>query len=302
MFGISTTWNSNRHDDARSMIEEIKRLGVDSIELDFKLNKSIVNGVAELVDEKFIKVLSLHNFCPKPESLGRKKPSPDYYSLASMDKIERKKAVGETKRTIDAACALKAKVVIIHAGRLKIKEETRKLAKAIEEGIDVSSMLAEMQKKRDEELEKGYLDGLMKSIGELSDYAKKGGMKIGLENRFYFRELPSIEEFEIIFDNFDKNSHIFYWHDVGHAQVFENLKISKHVDYLNKFSSRLIGVHLHDIKGIMDDHHAPLTGNFDFAILKPYLRKDVLKVLEPHEPATAEEIKRGLEYLKQLYD
>lgn len=301
MFGISTTWNSFRHDDARSMIEEIKKIGVDCIELDFKLNEEIVSGIKELVDGKFVKVLSLHNFCPMPEVPGKKKPSPDYYSLASIDKIERKKAVEETRRTIDTACRLKAQVVITHGGRLKVKDKTRKLAKVIDEGGDAVSMLARMQKKRDEELKKGYLDALLKSIGELSDYAKKCGIKIGLENRFYFRELPSIEEFEVIFENFNEDSNIAYWHDVGHAQVFENLKISRHKEYLNKFSKRLIGVHLHDIKGTIDDHRAPLTGDFDFAILKPYLHKDVLKVLEPHYPATAEEVKKGLEYLRQLY-
>lgn len=302
MFGISTIWNSYKYNDARSMIEEIKKLGINSIELDFKLNEKIVNDIIGLADEKIISVVSLHNFCPLPDSVGIKKASADYYSIASIDEIERKRAVEQTKRTIDTACRLKAQAVVVHSGRLKIKDKTRKLAKVIDEGANASLMFAEMQRERDKELKKGYLDALLKSIRELSDYAKRCDIKIGLENRFYFRELPSIEEFEVIFDNFDEGSNIAYWHDVGHAQAFENLKISKHIDYLDRFSKRLIGVHLHDIKGTMNDHHAPLTGEFDFAMLKPYLHKEVLKVLEPHYLATAEEIKRGLEYLKQLYE
>jgi hypothetical protein len=62
----------------------------------------------------------------------------------------------------------------------------------------------------------------------------------------------------------------------------------------------MLGIHLHDIKGI-DDHRAPLKGEFDFALLKPYVRSDTLKVLEPHYPATAEDITRGRKYLEKLF-
>jgi sugar phosphate isomerase/epimerase len=172
----------------------------------------------------------------------------------------------------------------------------------IEKGEDAASIVEDMRKERDEELKKGYLDCLLRSIAEISEHAKNCGVKIGLENRFYYRELPSLEDFEAIFARFDRDTNVCYWHDTGHAQVFENLGLMLHKEYLDKFSTRLIGVHLHDIKGIINDHNAPLTGDFDFAVLKPYLRKDVIKILEPHEPATPEEIKKGLEYLKDLYE
>lgn len=302
MFGISTSWNSHRHNEARSMIEEIKKAGIDRIELDFKLSEKIVNDIAELVAERFITVLSLHNFCPVPHSVDIKRASPNYYSLASIDETERRKAVEATKRTVDTAARLKAEAIVVHSGRLDIKDRTRELARAIDKGMDVTILIKIMQKERNEELKKGYLESLLKSIGEISDYSKNCGIKIGLENRFYFGELPSIEEFEVIFTQFNMDSNIYYWHDTGHAKVFENLKLSSHTEYLDKFLNRLIGTHLHDVKGTINDHNAPLVGNFDFAALKPYLnKKDVLKVLEPHAPATSKEIRRGLEYLKELY-
>lgn len=301
MFGISTSWNSHRHDSARSMIKEIKKLGIGFVELNFKLSQETVRDVAGLVAEGFISVISLHNFCPVPESIDIKKASPDYYSLASTNEAERKNAVEHTKRTIDAACDCRARAVVVHSGRLDIEDRTRELADAVSAGTDVSSLIENMQKKREEELQKGYFDSLFKSLEELSPYSKRCDIKIGLENRFYFRELPSIEEFELIFKHFDIDTNICYWHDTGHAKVFENLGLSKQGEYLEKLSNRLIGVHLHDVKGIMDDHNAPLAGDLDFAMLKPYLNKDMPKVLEPHMPATPEEIKRGLEYLKRLY-
>src|SRR3989339_992123 len=136
MFGISTSWNYDRHRDAGSMIKEIKAIGVDAVELNFKLSKGMVDGVEELVNEGLIKVLSLHNFCPVPESIEISKASPDCYSLASLDESERQKAVSETERTMDTAYRLRAKAVVVHAGRLEIKDRTRELARAVEDGID----------------------------------------------------------------------------------------------------------------------------------------------------------------------
>jgi sugar phosphate isomerase/epimerase len=255
-----------------------------------------------MVDKKLIRILSLHNFCPLPDSVDTRRASPDYYSLASIEEAERRKAVEETKHTIDTACRLKAKTVIVHSGRLNIRDKTRELAEVITKGVDPAATIATMRKERDEEIKKGYLDSLIKSIDEISEYSKKTEIRIGLENRFYFSELPSMEEFEVIFVHFGADSNIGYWHDVGHAEVFERLKLASHKEYLDRFASRLIGVHLHDVKGIIDDHKAPLMGEFDFAMLKPYLRKGILKVLEPHAPATSEDIKRALAYLKQLYN
>jgi len=284
------------------MIDEIKALGIDCVELNFTLSKKMVNDIAELAAERIVTVLSLHNFCPVPDSVDIKNASPDYYSLASIDETERKMAVEATKRTIDTACRLKAEAIVVHSGRVNITDRTRELAKAIDSGMDVTYLIATMHKERDEEIKKGYLDSVLESIGEISEYSKNCGVKIGLENRFYFRELPSASEFEVIFSHFGAEDNIYYWHDTGHAQIFENLRLSSHKEYLDKFSRRLIGVHLHDIKGTINDHNAPLAGDFNFALLKSYLNKNVMKVLEPHAPATSEEIKRGLKYLKKLYE
>ncbi|MDD5679902.1 MAG: sugar phosphate isomerase/epimerase [Candidatus Omnitrophica bacterium] len=300
MFGVSTAWNYSRHNDARSMIEEIKKLGIDAVELNFKLSKATVDGIAELVDKNFVRVLSLHNFCPVPDSIDISKASPDYYSLASLDTAERNRAVAETKHTMDTACRLKAKAIVVHSGRLDIRDRTRELAKAVEDGLNVADLIDSMHEERERALKKGYLECLLKSIKELLGYSKKTDIKIGLENRFYFRELPSIEDFSAIFNVFE-DTNIGYWHDTGHAQVYENLKLLRHAEYLEKFGHRLLGVHLHDVKGVIDDHNAPFTGDVDFSMLKPLMNAKIIKILEPHEPANAEDIKIAIGRLRKLY-
>jgi len=301
MFAMSTAWNSYRHRNVRLMLEEILELGIDRVELDFNLKKRSVTDISGLASGGMIKVVSVHNFCPVPENIKTKKVSPDHYSMASTDETERKKSVQHTRQTIETAHSLGASAVVVHAGRLNISDETRKLAKVIGNVKEAQRMLAAMRIKRKAELEKGHLEALLKSIGELSRLAKQYDVKIGLENRFYFREMPSVEEFETIFERYGRDSNIGYWHDTGHARVFENLGITRPMEYLDRFADRLIGMHLHDIKNVLDDHQAPLSGYIDFGAFRPYMKKDTLKVLEPHYQATAPEIKKGLEHLKKVF-
>ena len=80
----------------------------------------------------------------------------------------------------------------------------------------------------------------------------------------------------------------------------EKLKFYKHLDYLGKFGTDLAGVHLHNNIGCLD-HQAPIKGEFDFNILKPYLRKDSIKVIEAHYPSTKKEIIESRYFLEKLF-
>jgi sugar phosphate isomerase/epimerase len=155
-------------------------------------------------------------------------------------------------------------------------------------------MIKERAEKRD-----AHLDAVCRSLEELSKYAWGKDIKIGLENRYYYREIPTHDEIGMILNRF-QGSNIFYWHDVGHAQIFENLGLARHIDYLEPNAYRIIGFHLHDIEGTKD-HKSPHSGKFNFHILEPYVNNGTLKVLEIHPPATAGDIKRGVAYLNKIF-
>lgn len=302
MFSLSTVWNCGKSLSGREMIDEIKALGFKRIELNFSLTESIVQEIVQLHKNGEADISSLHNYCPAPPGLELKYATPDCYSLASLNDEERAKAVHYTKRTIDTAYSLNARAVVLHCGRVEIEEKTRRLSEMYSQGmkdtrfynIFKSAMIKERAEKRDV-----HLDAVCRSLEELSKYASGKDIKIGLENRYYYREIPTHDEIGMILNRF-QGSNIFYWHDVGHAQIFENLGLARHIDYLEPNAYRIIGFHLHDIEGTKD-HKSPHSGKFNFHILEPYVNNGTLKVLEIHPPATAGDIKRGVAYLNKIF-
>jgi len=298
MLSLSASWNSSAHIDGYGLINEIKEAGFDTVELGFAMTERVVEDVLAIKRSGGIKISSLHNICPLPKEVATDEASPDYYSLASSDAEERGLAVAVTKNTIDWAAKLQARAVVLHAGRVQIKDGTRDLALLTGDRTRFDDFKSYMIKERENKKD-GYLANVIKSLEELVPYAKKADISLGLENRYYYREIPIFEEFEEIFTHF-KYWDIYYWHDVGHAEVFERLGLCRHKDLLERFADRLLGVHLHDILGAVDDHKAPGRGTFDFNMLKPYLGKDTIKVLEIHQPASIDEVRSGAEHLYRI--
>ena len=299
MFSLSTSWNSGRHNEGVGLIKEIRLSGFDCIELGFSLTEDIVRSILSEKEAGRIKVSSLHNMCPLPVGMGREHPSPDHHSLSSPDPVERKLAVCIAKNTIEWASKLGARAVILHAGRVCIKDRMRELALLSSDRGRFMEFRDSMIKERRDNAA-GCLDNVARSLEELIPYSKDKGVCLGVENRYHYREIPLIDEFEILFSRFAPGE-LFYWHDVGHAEVFERLGFYPHMALLDKFAGRLLGVHLHDILGLMEDHRPPGSGTFDFRRLKPYLRPDTIKVIEIHEPAGMEDVRSASKFLSGIF-
>jgi sugar phosphate isomerase/epimerase len=167
-----------------------------------------------------------------------------------------------------------------------------------DESHHFESLRSEMIRQR-LELGKPYLENVIRSLKELVPFAHDLSVAIGVENRYYHREIPVMEEFETLFEHF-KPGDLYYWHDVGHAEVFQRLGLASHKELLNRFSGRLLGMHLHDIIGPITDHRAPGKGTFDFSIVKPYIKPETILVMEVHEPATPQDIRLGADHLARV--
>lgn len=300
---LSTLWNAPRHDNGQAMVAEMKALGFTSIELNYKITESMMWDVVSMVGEGQIEVCSLHNFTPLPRHLGREMAAGDLFMLSAPDKVEREVAVQYTKRTIDFARRLEAEVIVMHLGSAvaeitPFKKHERQLSSILRSGrydpLEIQTLRLKLQKMRKEE-EKDRFQATLRSLEELAEYAHNKGVKLGVENRFYHFQIPNFEEMGEIFHRFPGDP-IYYWHDVGHAQTIEFLGFGEHEAFLREFEQRMLGIHLHDCqKG--EDHLAPGMGEIDFGVIASYLSPEMIKVLEPKDTVTSEQILNGLKFL-----
>jgi len=302
-FALSTSWNAFRHTHGKTILQEIKKLGFSKLELSFNLTEEIVAQIEqEIRKNRKFSITSVHNFCPIPDGFPREKALPDCYSLASCNEVERLQAVSYTKKSIDTALRVGAQAVVVHCGRVDIPDHTRTLIDLYELGRKHSKEFLSLRDAMIREREvsvRSFLTRALRSLEELSGYAASHKIVLGIETRFYHREIPSLEEMRVIFHTF-KNSWLRYWHDTGHAQVMEYLGFCRHTDYLEELGNEMGGIHLHDVTGCID-HQAPGVGELDFSLLKRYLKEETIKVIEPHHPATAQEIQEAKALLTQQF-
>jgi sugar phosphate isomerase/epimerase len=283
------------------MIQEILDLGFDTVELGHGTRLPLVEGILKMWEAGKIKVSSLHNFCPLPPEIPR--ASPDCYQFSAVSDGERDRAIRHSFKTIDFAKKLGAKVVVMHLGSVPIGDYTDKLVRMAEVGMHMSKDFLRAKQegvdKRKAGAEKCFLR-MMDCLQRVYDYAGEREIKLGIESRHSFEEMPSEREMILVLNKFAAPT-AGYWHDFGHVQVKHNLGFLDHVEWMQKIAPRLIGCHLHDTKWPGRDHMAPFTGDVEYEKLLAFLPKDTLFVFEMSPRRTAEEITTALAKWKEKF-
>lgn len=281
-------------------LKQVKDLGINAVELSYKLSVAQLNEIEEGIKELDMHVSSIHNFCPSPNDEISPRHLSNYYRLSSTDEHERQQAIKWTNIAVDTAQRVGAKVVVIHAGTLDFEDErSPELFKLYVDGQkDTDAFRDERQRILTVRQEKKgpYIQALEKSLDEVVAHARSKNIKIGLETRYYPIEIPNFEEVGFFLKKFDADV-MGYWHDVGHAEMNDRLGITSHLDFLETYKDRLIGVHIHGIKG-RRDHLAPFEGEMDLNKFLPYFKPNIIRVIESKPFASEELIKAAVGKLK----
>lgn len=301
MISFSTCWNSARHTDGEVMLNEIVDLGFNLIELGHGIRISLMPGIQKMFDAGKVKFSSLHNFCPLPVEVMH--ASPDCYQLSAAYSRERQRAIKQTFQTIDFAERLGAPFVVMHLGEVPIGPITDKLIALVKKGQLLSREFVKKKiraiKKR-EETAPAYLQRVKDALKQIVEYAANKNVKLGLEGRRGYEEIPSERELSILLD--ELNSPVAgYWHDFGHIQIKQNLAFLDHEEWLRTIGPRTLGAHVQDCKWPAQDHQPPFAGDVDLKRLVPLLPNDCQFVWEMSPRKTAEEIKRSVEKWKEHF-
>jgi len=247
-----------------------------------------------------LRVVSVHNVCSE-RSLDGANRRGDW--LASTDDERRREGVDATLESIANARALGASTVVLHLGSLPIEAKWEKQAlldklsrggAAEAERLEVSR--AEIVAER-EPLARPRLEAACRSLEEL--LARSSDIRLGLECRLGWHELPNVEEVGELLRRFP-DPRVGYWHDVGHAVIQDFLGLGERHEWLRRYGTRTIGVHLHDVREGSRDHYPPGLGEVDFRRVLALLPREALRVMEISAGFIEEEVALGRRCLEEV--
>ena len=282
---LSTCWCSHRHSDGYAMLAEMRELGFSRVELSHGVPATLVPGILRAVDEGFIEVGSVHNFCPLPGEVDR--AAPNLYQPSARPGIESRAWLRHSLRTLDLAKRVGASHVVMHSGSVFF--HFRSPAKALARGAEGSSGIRDKALKRLGKKADPALDRVEENFRSLLAETAASGLCLAVENREGVLELPPdgrLAEFVSRFDPLEAA----YWHDTGHAEIKRRLGLFDPDALLESLPDRLAGFHLHDVDESGRDHQAVGSGTIDFKKLAAFFRPHHLLVLELHPRVAAAEV------------
>ena len=295
---VSTMWGAQgRYADLGDMVDGVRAAGGERIEINYMPTRA---QLEQLLARPDLVVSSVHNICPRPtDAAGQRIADP---SLVAMDDAERHHAVALTKATMDLARRLGSDAIVVHAGELTVlPEEEQRLNELFRTGAAETDEFATVRARIVTARRDGAgpaLERLIASLRALAPYAEAIGVRLGLESRQDYRDIPILDDCDTIFGSV-ASPMVGYWHDTGHAQRQANLGYTPHEAWLQQLGNRLVGFHLHDCLGLRD-HLIPGRGRVDFAMVVSYLRTDTIPACEFDYGEEVADIRAGLAYLRAI--
>jgi len=294
---MSTGWSAHRHPEAQDLLAEVAGFGLSRLEAGYSLQPEQLVALGDLLPGSGFSVDSVHNYCPTPPD--HKCNWGDDYLLSSPDEECRRRGVAATLASVGWAERLGARIVVLHLGLVELdKRPYNRIKEAIaagERGGEGHRAAVEELRRERARLVGPHLEAARRTLDDLLARLPPT-LKLGIECRYEYFALPSLSEMMQLLGEY--GDRIGYWHDMGHAHVQEYMGFYAPGEYIRTLHPWMLGVHMHDSLGI-SDHRAPGYGEIDFeSSLKPYLRADVLRVLELHPRVTPEEAASGFAFLR----
>jgi sugar phosphate isomerase/epimerase len=284
---LSTSWCSHRHTDGYEMLREMAGLGFEYVELSHGIRITLVPGILKAVEEGVVRIGSAHNFCPLPTGISH--AAPNLFEPSSLDSREHDQWLRHTKRSIDFAAQVKARVLVCHLGSVPFfwfnparaldKFAERHPQAEIPAGKAYQARLAKSLVRLRKRMGP-YWEQTKASVNEILAYAAQKQVKLGLENREKFDELPLDGDYAAFLDGLPPGASAGYWHDTGHADIKQSMGLLDHRQHLQKMAPRLIGFHLHDVNKEGQDHQTVGSGHIDFKMVSEFWRPEQLLVIE----------------------
>ena len=302
---LSTMWMQKRHQSLEEFFDAGRELGFDAFELSHQVSEELLADATLPPGD----IQGVHAPCPTNQRTQGAQ-------VSSPDPEERALAVEAITASIRLAGQVGAEMVIVHPGRVVVNPMLETDLRALyDQGLrgtgaydDVKAELVEERKRRAER----HLDATLWSLDRLATLADSAGVRLGLENRVHYYEIPLPDELDLLLR--ELAGPVAFCFDTGHAYVLEELGFVCHDEWLSGFSEHIAGVHLHDVRVVrerpdpsehmvlgtgLQDHVVPSTGVVDFDEVLGHTSDRAVFTCEFDWYHSPDEVKEGLAFLRK---
>ena len=194
--GLSTAWNGPGAGPA-ILLDQHRELGFRRLEAYAHFTRDGLLGLAEAAAARDMQIASLHAPCPVPTTeAGERVRFGDW--LASTDVAERAAAVDWHRRSIDAAAEIGARAVVIHLGHTGVPSRQAAIFEVVARaghGSDEHLRLRDEAWRARQAQAGPHVEAALASIRALGEHARGTGVRLGVETRDGYQEIPSLDEF-----------------------------------------------------------------------------------------------------------
>ena len=289
------------------MAAQTRSLGFDAVELGYFTRDVELDAWEAALPQEGLTVSSLHAFCPIPLSMPQL--GPEVFSLATPDAAERHAAIQAMLRTLEAAARFGAKAVVTHGGRVELREPGRffgsrpyrsRLSQALRERGQPDWELVERERAYRDAAAPQWVDALSFSLDVLLPRFEEAGIALAFENLPGLEAFPDPVECAFLHERFPTDA-LAAWYDIGHGERKARTGDWPVAETLALVGPFTVGVHIHDVRDVEEDHCAPGEGSVDFQALVPLLQQEsLIRVFEPAPMVEPAALREGRERIAAL--
>lgn len=290
------------------MAAAARSLGFAQVELGYFTRETEQEAWQAALRAEGMSVSSIHAFCPMP--IGMPQLGPEVFSLADPDAMGREAAIQAVFRSLAWAEAFQARAVVTHGGRVELRESRllfgsrvyrSQLAAAFRAtGGYPDHGLADRERQMREAAAPQWLEALSLSLDRVLPAFEAAGVTLAFENLPGLEAFPDPAETALLRRRFPTPA-LGAWYDIGHGEIKARVGDWPVEETLALTADFTAGVHIHDVRGLLEDHCAPGEGAVNYEPLLPLLRMpDLIRVFEPSPQVEAAALRAGLELTDRL--
>lgn len=307
-FSLSTSYFAGRRLAPAEMAAQARSLGFAQVELGYFTRETEHDAWQAALHAEGLTVASIHAFCPMPISMPQL--GPEVFSLADPDEMGREAAIKAILRSLAWAESFQARAVVTHGGRVELRESRLLFgSRAYRSQLSMAfratggypdHALADRERQMREMAAPQWIDALSFSLDRVLPAFEAAGVTLAFENLPGLEAFPDPAETALLRRRFPTPA-LGAWYDIGHGELKARVGDWPVEETLALTADFTVGTHIHDVRGLLEDHCAPGEGAVNYEVLLPLLRMpQLIRVFEPSPQVEPEALRAGLALMDNL--